>query len=101
MYDRVIGFRFPTEAEIPLISVQRIGNVIEDPSSITGRGKRIFSTLHNISNSPGSSLLFSGQRVLKRPGCKCDHSLVSRPKLETYRATPTATSTAVPTAKPT
>jgi hypothetical protein len=42
MEDRAIGFRFPTEAEIPLISVQKIGDVVENPSSITGRGKRLF-----------------------------------------------------------
>jgi len=32
MDDRIIGFRFPTEAEIPLISVQKIGEVVEDLS---------------------------------------------------------------------
>jgi hypothetical protein len=45
MDDRIIGFRFPTEAEIPLISIDGIGDVVEDPSSVTVRGKDFFFLL--------------------------------------------------------
>ena len=65
-----------------------------------GRGRRsefgyrqrqrfFFSTLHNIHSRPGSSLLFNGQRGLKQPGCKGDHSPPPRPKLKMYIVTPT------------